>query len=344
MLGKPEIIGVDIGQYSVKIARIKQSGKTFVANHLSYDVIPAEVREQRDKATLEKIVTTALKKQKISKGRPVIHINTGDAIMREITIDPSFRGYELEGQMEVSLGEGLPFGIDQVYYDFDEVPEKDGTRLAVAVRHEVVDEKIALLGRLPKSFDSIQVDVDAFAFTRVLEYVLKNDATMEKNDRVMLIDIGFSRSRFYVCQKGKLVFSREQQIGGNTVNEIITDVFDIDNHSAENRKLSQGFGDEYHDLVLNPYVHTFSEQLNLALDFYEANNTDQEPLKTIFLTGGGSRLSGFSDALNAENPHDIRLLDLSSYIKLSNAQRNDDSLYSGINHALAIGLAMDGTN
>ena len=64
MLGKPEIIGVDIGQYSIKVAQIKQSGKAFTANHLAYEVIPPEVRLQRDRVTLSKIVAATLKNRK----------------------------------------------------------------------------------------------------------------------------------------------------------------------------------------------------------------------------------------------------------------------------------------
>ena len=304
MLGKPEIIGVDIGQYSIKVAQIKQSGKAFTANHLAYEVIPPEVRLQRDRVTLSKIVAATLKKQKVNKGQVVLHVNTGDVIMREVNVDASLRGNELEGAIELELNDAIPFGMDQVYFDFDEVPSKKGTRLAVVVRRDVADEKTALLNNLPKTFGKPQVDVDAFAFTRVLKYVSKSD--VGKNDRIMLIDIGFSRSRFYVCKGSELLFSREQQIGGNTVNEIIMDVFDIDAESAENRKIGHSFGDEYKDLVLTPYVQTFTEQLHLALHFYEANNVTEnpEPIKVIYLTGGGARL----------------------------------------NHALAIGLAMEGTN
>jgi len=37
-------------------------------------------------------------------------------------------------------------------------------------------------------------------------------------------------------------------------------------------------------------------------------------------------------------------LNLAPYVKLSGSQRSDETLQSGINHALAIGLAMEGTN
>ena len=134
MLGKPEIIGVDIGQYSIKVAQIKQSGKAFTANHLAYEVIPPEVRLQRDRVTLSKIVAATLKKQKVNEGQVVLHVNTGDVIMREVNVDASLRGNELEGAIELELNDAIPFGMDQVYFDFDEVPSKKGTRLAVVVR------------------------------------------------------------------------------------------------------------------------------------------------------------------------------------------------------------------
>ena len=175
MLGKPEIIGVDIGQYSIKVAKVKQSGKAFTANHLAYEVIPPDVRQQRDRATLSTLVANILKKQGLKNGQVVLHVNTGDVIMREVNVASSLRGNELEGAVELELNDAIPFGMDQVYFDFDEVPNKKGTRLAVVVRRDVADDKTALLNKLPKNFSKPQVDVDAFAFTRVLKYVAKND-------------------------------------------------------------------------------------------------------------------------------------------------------------------------
>ena len=38
MLGTAEIFGVDIGQYAIKIARVKSGGRGFTVNHLAYEV------------------------------------------------------------------------------------------------------------------------------------------------------------------------------------------------------------------------------------------------------------------------------------------------------------------
>lgn len=336
MLGTPELFGVDIGQYAIKIARIKSGGKGFTATHLGYEVIPDEVRANKDKATLAKIVVTAIKKHKMSKGQPVIHIAAGDTILRRLELEPSLRGTELEGAVELELSESLPFPLDQVYLDYDEKPNAEGKRLAVAGRRDLIDSKTELLSGLGKTYVAPQVDVDIFAFARILESLGALGGSP-----VMLVDIGFSRSRFYVYRGTDLIYNREQQVGGNHVNEIIRDVFDIDAAQAETRKLTQSFGEEYHDLVLVPYVNMFAEQMNLALDFYEANNTDTLDLQKIYLTGGGAVLKDFLPLLRENIGRSIELLEFSGNIK-GKQHGADASVNAGMHHALAIGLAMEG--
>lgn len=339
MLGKSELIGIDVGQYSIKLARIKQSTKSITATHLTYEVIPSEIREKRDREALSKMILATLKKQKIAKGQAVLHVNMGDVIMRNILIEGKFSGQALEGAIEIELSTALPFGIDQVYYDFDEKPNDKNEYTTVAVRRDVADAKVDLLRDLPKTFSDPEVDVDAYALSRLVSYIIKKEGSMSGN--MMIIDVGYNRSRFYIYKDSELIFNREQQIGGKQVNDIIVDVFDISEESAENRKISKDFtNSEYEDLVLGPYVHTFSEQLNLVTDFYQASEHGREPIEKIYLTGGGARLAGFADSLASTFPAmNIKPLDLSAYIKLND--KDSSSLQNGINHALAIGLAVE---
>lgn len=336
MLGTPELFGVDIGQYAIKIARVKSSGKGFAATHLGYEIIPDEVRANRDKATLAKIVVTAIKKHKMTKGQPVIHVNAGDTILRRLELDPALRGSDLEGAVELELSDSLPFPLDQVYIDYDEKPDGEGKRLAVAGRRDIIDGRTDLLAGLGKNYAPVQVDVDALAFARVLESL-----GMLGSTPVMLVDIGFARSRFYVFKGTDLIYNREQQVGGNHVNEIIRDVFDIDAAQAETRKLTQSFGEEYHDLVLMPYVNMFAEQMSLALDFYEANNTGALDIHNIYLTGGGAVLKDFLPLLRENIGRPLELLNFSGNIR-GKYHDFDASINTGMHHTLAIGLAMEG--
>lgn len=337
MLGTAEIFGVDIGQYAIKIARVKGGGKGFSVSHLGYEVIPDEVRANKDKSTLSKLVVTAIKKHKMAKGQPVIHINAGDTILRKLELDPGLRGSDLEGAVELELSDSLPFPLDQVYIDYDEKVDAEGKRLAVAGRRDLIDPRVDLLSTLGKNYAAPEVDVDVFAFQRTLNGL----GVLSGNAPVMLVDIGYARSRFYVYRGNELIYNREQQVGGNHVNEIIRDVFDIDASQAETRKLTQSFGNEYHDLVLLPYVNMFAEQMNLALDFYEANNTSAHDIQRVFLTGGGAALKDFPAMLREHVGRQLELLNFSSNIK-GRQQDADASVGTGLHHALAVGLAMEG--
>lgn len=345
MLGKPEVIGIDVGQYSVKLARIKQTSKSITITHLTYETIPAEVRDQRDKEALSKIVMSALKKQKMSKGTPVLHVNFSDVVMRTITLDSALEGNALEGRVELELAQAIPFPIENVYFDFDDKVGKDGVCVAAAVRRDIADDKVALLKGLPKSFDDPQVDIDSLAIARLMGYVSKIDGL--EDSVVAVVDIGYSRSRFYFCKGSELLFTREQQIGGKQVNDIIMDMFDVTDDVAENRKITNDFSrTDYDDLVLSPYLNTFVEQVRLASDFFEASGEHgKEPVKALYMIGGGSRLFRLSERLNEELGYEVKLLNLSMYIKgklIDALDSKDGLLQTGINHALAIGLAIEG--
>lgn len=337
MFGKVELIGVDIGEYAIKVARVKGASRLTI-NQLAYEVIPPEVRENRDLEVIKSLVATAIKKVKASRGQPVIHVNAGDAILREIRISEELSAQDLEGRVELELSDMLPFGIDQVYFDYDEDADSDGVRQTASVRKDLADGKVGLLAALPKVFKTPQVDIDAFAFGRVMPYLMKSLTHIDENQPIMVVDIGYSRSRFYVYENSELKFNREQQIGGQNVNEIVMDIYDVDNDLAESRKLSAGFGDEYNNLVLEPFVQMFMEQLNLAIDFYEATRTDELTLENVFLVGGGAKLAGFIESVNSVSQTQVMPIEL-SLISASDVSGSDGY---GRDFILGIGLALEG--
>lgn len=332
MLGNTDYIGIDIGQYAIKIARVK-GGKSFTANLLAYEII---TEEQRDKDSLKNIVNLMLKHLKISKGQPVIHINFGETILRDVSVNDNVTGENLEGAIELELAPALPFSIDQVYFDFDDNTNIDGSYKVVAARRDIVDQKTALFANRVKTLNAPQVDVDAFAFERLAE----NLSIISSGSANAILDIGYNRSRLMVYQDGEYVFGRELQIGGNQVNEIIRDVFDISLADAETRKLDQSLGSQYEELILGPYSNSLAEQLNLAVDFYEASSEKATRIEHVYVTGGGSQLSGLVERLQMLVTIPIDILDLTRHIKLQSGLST--VLQNGASHSLAIGLAMEG--
>lgn len=338
MLGSSDLVGIDIGKYAIKLARVKKSGKSFICNFLAYEPIPEEIRSRNDSEALKKLLANLIKHYKLGKSQMVIHLHAGDVIMREVHVDASFRGDALEGAVELDLGPALPFGIEQVYFDFTEQPDEDGNRLAVAARRDLVDPRTALFSSVGKSLPTVQVDVDVFAFERLVESLGSSGEIPEST--ILIADIGLTRCRFMVYQNARYVFHREQQIGGQQVNEIIADIYDFDLETAEERKLTQELGSEYEEIVLTPYVHSLAEQINLASDFYEASGPTSTPIEKVYLVGGGANLAGLELALQDVLDTPVSILDLSSHVKLQSGQPS--VLKRGLNNALAIGLAMEG--
>ena len=337
MLGASDLIGIDIGQYAIKFTRVKKTGRSFVCNFLAYEDIPAEIRGKKDHDGLKRIVGNLVKRHKLANSQPVIHVAAGDALMRSVNVPAGLSGDELEGAIELDLAPALPFNIDQVYFDFDEKPDENGSYLAIAARRDLIDPRTDLLQvrgkRLP-----VQVDVDVFAYERLVSQL--QGTGIAKEASLMIVDIGYNRCRLIAFKNQKYVFHREQQIGGQQATEILADAYNCDERSAEKKKLDRSFGDDYKELVLKPYATALAEQINLATDFYEASGPDAVPVEKLYLTGGGAKLSGLTGALQEHLTIAVSLLDLSAQVK--GQSKKNETLQKGLDHALAIGLAMEG--
>lgn len=331
-----EYIGVDIGQYSVKVAHIRKAGKSFVCNNMIYEVLPEAVRRGTDKGGLKKLITNILKFHKINKGLPVLHISSSDALMRNITVPENTTKEQLESSIEMELAPSLPFPMDQVYYDFDEDVGPDGSHLVIAGRRDIIDAKTSLFSEKAKTLEDPQVDLDVFAFERLFQSLIASGDISGEN--VAVVDIGYLRTRISVYQNGRYVFVRDAQIGGNQATEMIRDVYDVDLETAETKKLNLTVDDEYNNLVLKPYVASFAEQLNLAIDFYEASGISAKALDRIYLVGGGALLHGLVDRLRDSVSAPVELLNIKNKLKV----RSDiDGKQLSLSGALAMGLAME---
>ncbi|MBP3194937.1 MAG: type IV pilus assembly protein PilM [Cardiobacteriaceae bacterium] len=331
-----DIIGIDIGQYAVKFARIKKTGRSFVCSDLVYEVIPEDIRKGRNKEGMRNIVSNLLKFHKIVKGLPVIHVSSGDTVMRNVNIPDNVTPDQMEGAVELELAPNLPFNIEQVYFDFEEQPSPDGTYLAVAARRDIVDQKTELFENRAKTLDAPEVDVDVFAYERLVESLIESNDV--KANTIAIVDVGYAKSRIMVYQNGRYIFSRDAQVGGNQATEMFRDVYDIDMEAAESKKFNLTVDDEYNNLILKPYVASFAEQINLAIDFYEASDSNAKRIERIYLTGGGSLLHGFVDKLSDAVSMPLELLDLKSKLR---GKAGNDAIQTSVNHSLAIALAME---
>lgn len=293
------MLGIDIGSYSIKAAVVKKSGKKAIIEQVAAEVLPLEMRGGvADASSLQTLVSKLIKR--VGKGHKTVALSipTSSAILKTLDVDAGLNDDLLEGEIQLELVNFVPFPLDQVYADFIRLgrskqnPDKEEVFVA-ASRRDIVD-KIANSVTL-KSISSKEIDVEAFAIGQVLEQI-KGKSYREA---YAVIDVGYRASTICVFQGGDMIFSRELQIGGHQLTEAIAEASGVELDEAEKRKHTAL--DSVPEVVIESYRDSVSEQMAMAFEFFVSTNSTN--IQTVYLTGGGSIVSGLLENLTENLPN-----------------------------------------
>lgn len=327
------MLGIDIGDYAIKVAVVKGGGKKIAVSKILYEVIPPESRNKDGIEAKRKIIASLIKRAGRNEKTIALSIPTSAAILKNIDIASGLTDDELEGEIQLALINLIPFPLDQVYVDFISLGRKKDTPsmqevLVATTRKEVVDAVAENIQA--KTIREKIVDLEATAVGVLVEKIKGKNY----RDAYAVIDIGYTLTSVYVFAKDELLFTREQQIGGQQLTEAIAETMGISTEEAETTKLS-AFATIPDDIVEN-YVESFVEQIALAFELYSSTNT-REP-SAIYLTGGGSNVSALIPALkNSLSQQDVELLPICDSVKIND--RTDSQVVNSLS-AVSIGLAL----
>lgn len=330
------MLGIDIGNYSVKVAVSKKNGRKSVIERVAMQPLPAEMRGGvADVTTLQQITSQLLKQLKIKDTKVALSIPTSSAILKTLTVDSGLSGDLLEGEVQMELVNFVPFPLEQVYSDFVSLgklkDDKSRQEVFVAASRKDIVDKLANSVNV-KSIKEKQVDIAAFSVGQLIEQMHGKDGSAYG-----VIDIGYRSTNIYVYKDGQMLFSRDQQVGGNHLTEAIADAAGLDMEQAEEMKLNNING--VPSSVLESYYDLISEQAMLALEFFSSNNN--EALEKLYLTGGGSKVDGLADALVENLPgRQFINLPLGERVKSQRFLRGVTQEDVGVFMATATGLSM----
>jgi general secretion pathway protein L len=243
---------------------------------------------------------------------------------------------DLEKAVGALLEEELPHDLEELVYDFEPLPAPGaaprpgavddptvvkttrkttpvnpaGTRvLAAATTRDRVKQFLALAAR--HGFEPRSVLAAPTVYARVVD---KLGASAGKDEAVLLIDHGHSRTNLCVVQSGHAVFARTLSRGGRHVTAAIARACNVSLDEAERAKHTDAFvacasdaavgPDARHptwpgisDLVrqeLAPVVRDLRQTLSAC-----RTQTGVVPVRAI-LAGGGGRLRGLAEYLSEE--------------------------------------------
>lgn len=340
------IVGVDIGSHAVKICELQRVGMDYKVVSVGTSLLPFGSVEDgvlQEPLAVSKILSDLLSNLKIKNKKIGISISGYSVIVKKIVLD-EMNDEDLSKYIETEAEQYVPFDLDDVYIDFQRVVKKRDTDnkceiMLVAAKKEVVNDYLDMLDQL--KLQTVLVDVDGFALENIWEM------TSGSNENVALIDIGASKMNINIISEGVSVLARDVAVGSMQLTEQITNSLGVDYAEAEKIKLGIDEPGEHAEkikAVFNKICSQWVLEIRKAIDLYLANHPDRS-LKTIVLSGGGSKVLGLGEYISKETG--LKTVNFNPFARmLYDEKRIDKKFLDSVapEMAIAAGLAIRSTS
>jgi len=337
-------LGLDIGSNFVKLVELTQGMRKPELTSIAIAPLPPGTiidGTVSEKSHLSVAVSDLLKSVKTSTREVAIALSNNAVIVRRIMV-PEMTDNELDDHIVWEAEQYLPADIlDDVHIDYNKInmqsrPGHMDVMLVAAKRSAVqaYSEVLKDIGLLPRI-----VDVDCFALLNVFNHNYSTGSP----DNILLLNVGAISTTMVVVRNGAGIHTKEFEFGGKHFTEAIGDRLGISFDEAEAHKvrntLREAFPSEFESIV-GGVIRDFSAYLKESLDFFYSYN-DDTPIKHIFTTGGGSRLTSFNHYL--QELFSIKTTSMDIFNKISFNRRVFEGNYiTGVMPlaSTAVGLAL----
>ena len=278
------LLGIDIGHDAIKLAGLRTGSKACLVGCKSIDVNSELLG--RDKLEDTAPITNALKQalataapHRLVAGPAVLALSES-VLSRKVLELPLVRSdEELRAVVAVQAAEYLPLPIDEMELDYQVLGvEKDGMIqqvMVVAVSSKLIAfylKAIAAAG-----IQLMAIDTKPSAIGRLL-------VPAKATDAFIILDIGSELSTVSVYHHGAIQVASTVNLGGNIIKDKTTGKPDPEREAG----------------LIERLVSEVSEEVDHVIKFYTNRSLDEEPVKQILLTGGGSHVVGITEQLTSQ--------------------------------------------
>jgi len=345
-LGKQGLIGIDLGQNSIKIAQVAAgSGKKVKLLKFNMAFLPegAIVQDEiQNETEILFILNNLMKISKIDVETCAIGLKGPNTITKRLTLAGG-TPQEIEDQVVWEAEQYIPFDLETASLGFDNMGENEGGGVDIifaAAKNDIVTRFKDLIEKSGLRVKIVDMDMAAAinVFERAGGPKLENP-----NESYLLLEIGAQKTNFIIYKNKKVFFTKEIDLGGGAITEEIQRKMGVKYIEAEDLKKS---GDEKGNLpeeilkIIEGVLNTFLQEIQKTYDFYVSSSSDQS-LAGCFVTGGGSQIPGIIEGLETILGVAVTNLDVLSILELDQNESKNWNL-KDVNHAgvVAIGLAM----
>ena len=292
---KRSSIGLDIGSGFVKVVEVDHSGdQPEVVRVAMRPLLPDAIVEGEimDYGLVADTVRGLFQEMGLKGAEVVTAVGGHDVIIKKIEMD-RMKEADAREVIRWEAEQHVPFDIKSVEIDFQILnPHDDGLQmevLLVAAKRELVDNKVALLqdaGVAPRV-----IDVGAFALHNAFEH--NYPEAME--GVVALVNVGHEVTNVNILDRGVPILTREIPFGSRKIREDLQRERQLTSEEAEDVVQGKAGLDG-----LDRFVQTSADEVAVGIERAAAflmTRQSGDGLGRIYLSGGGARIPGMTDAL-----------------------------------------------
>lgn len=299
----PALLGLDVSSSSVKLVELgRNKGGGLVLERCAIE--PLE-RGWITDGNIEKFdevadaVRRLVKKSGTRTKNVAMALPPSAVITKKIILPGGLSDQELEIQVESEANQYIPFSLDEVSLDFCVVGPSlnsagDIEVLIAASRKEKVQDRQGLAeaaGLRPAI-----IDVESYASRLATGRLIEALPNQGVGATVALFEIGSMTTSLQVIRDDDVVYERDQAFGGAQLTQLVVRQYGFSPEEAESKKRSGELPEDYHNVVLRPFVESLAQEVGRALQFF-FTSTPYNRVDHVLIAGGSAALPGLTEAI-----------------------------------------------
>jgi type IV pilus assembly protein PilM len=288
------LIGLDIGDSSVKVVELKELGKGrgYQLVKLAWEPLSSEAivdGQIMDSQLVSETIQRLFQRCRVKPSTPVATALSGHhVIVKRISL-PVMSEAELAESIHWEAEQYIPFDIEDVNLDYQILEgsslsgEGNMDVLLAAAKRDKINDYVSVINQA--GLNTSTVDIAAFAMQNAFEA----NYEFEPHQVIALVDIGSAVSSISVLHGGTSVYWRDMNIGGNQYTDAIQKELNLSAEQAEQLKRGEEIDGIPYERVL-PILASVNEdigtEIQKTLDFFKQISATDQPLDRLYLTGG----------------------------------------------------------
>jgi len=320
LFGQKDILGIDIGTYSIKGIQLKNVGGKW--SLVRWFIIPepeevqiGEINPNEKKKIISDILRNYLSENKIKIRNVVTSVSGSSVIVRYVKF-PKMTKEELSKNIYFEAEPYIPFDIREVnlgFYilgDIVEEGQKKTETVLVAAKKSIIQDKIDILTQA--GLQPVIIDVDAFALESC--YEVNHDPL--QNEIVIILNIGANITNMSIIENGVSKVVRDIFIGGSSFTKALQKNLNCTYKNAEDLKRKypllvtsedkeKALAENNREMlqvsnILIEICHDLLSELHRSIDFFYSQRGEQQVLNRIIISGGGACLKNIDKYFSQE--------------------------------------------